>query len=142
MIENNPPSNLPANAATQDPVEKIRTGVSTGFVVLISGVISIASSYLTWCAVRAFPPEPPAQVVVVDMARLAVAKAFSSAETGEMAQASAQKFLRDIDKVTENYTKSGVLVINSQAAFNRPGTVDVTAAYAKLLGVDLSKKAQ
>lgn len=124
-------------AAAPEPKQK--SSVSSGFVVAIALVISITSSYVAWCAMRAFPPEPQTRVVVVDMARLAMAKAFASAENGEEAQASAKKFMKEMDAVTAAYTTAGILVINSQAAFNRPPGTDVTASYAKALNVDLGK---
>lgn len=123
-------------------VPSVKQSVQTPIwlVVAIAALISFTSSYATWYIVRTQTSSQVPKVVVVDMARIVIAKGFQSANSGEQAESSAKKFLASMEDLNEKFTQEGVLVINSQAAFNRPLGADMTAYYAKSLGVDLSKK--
>jgi len=114
--------------------------VSVLAVILIALIFSIGSSYITWRFVQAYPPKGQDRIVTVDMARLAVSSAFAAAKSSQSPEVAAKHFLAESDKITDAYTKAGVLVINSQAVLNHPGTTDVTERYAKTLGIDLSKQ--
>lgn len=134
-----PTSPTPASVApTANPIVKVENTTPIWLVVAIAVLVSATSSYATWYAMRTQNVQQPTKVVIVDMARIAVAKGFSTTNTGESPEVAAKKFLTDMETLNQAFSKDGVLVINSQAAFNRPVGMDVTVQYAKALGVVLT----
>jgi hypothetical protein len=120
------------------PAQNMKSnGAPIWLVVAIATLASAIGSYITWSALRSQASDQ--KVVVVDMGKLAVAKGFASATDRDAAEAAAKKFLIDMDALNESYSKNGILVLNSQVAFNRPIGSDVTNVYAKALDVDLTK---
>lgn len=130
----------PTSTVTEQSIEKNSPENPTPIwlVVAIAALISVTSSYAAWFIARS-QSEPGSKVVIVDMASIAIAKGFTATAAGESPEASAKKFLSDMNAVTKTFTEKGILVVNSQVAFNRPTGMDVTDLYEKALGVDLGK---
>lgn len=124
---------------TSDQNVVVESPIPLWLIIAIAVVVSLISSIATWYIVQAQNATKKPMVVVVDMARLAISKSFQAAEVGEQPDVSAKRFLTQMETLNNKFTQEGILVINSQAAFNKPGNVDMTSLYAQALGIDLNK---
>ena len=130
-------------AAAQIPaatVAPVGGGVSFLTTVIVAAALAAFSGTLSWHFATSAQAQRP-QVVIIDAAKIAEARvkqALSKPNLGsEGAAREGEEFMRQFNGVLDAYSQSGVVVINSSVALNRPVGLDLTDVVASRLGVEL-----
>lgn len=114
-------------------------GTPVWFVIGIVLLFSVASAYVTLQIVKRSAVNA-APIVMIDSAGLVLAKSkslFLSKDGSQKPEEAAKKFIGELDAIISEYTKAGIIVVNSAAVLNRPEGIDITAKVAAKMGVIL-----
>lgn len=112
------------------------------FIVAIL-VILLSGAYAIWMlsGQPAAAKEMPTKFVVLNSTKLVAAstkqimdnKALSPEQVGEVSK----KLAINIRKLVDSYREEGYVVLNANAVLSAPAEMDITATFAKQLGVKL-----
>jgi hypothetical protein len=108
-------------------------------VCAIALLFSATSGFVAWRL--ASQATATTNIVFVDSGRLAAIGmkqlASTPGMTPEKATAAGAEFLRKLDEALADYTKAGIVVVNSSMVLNRSPVLDVTPLIAERMGFPL-----
>lgn len=120
---------IPASVSESKTVS---SGVSFLSACLIAFAFSLFSGLMSWH----FASSDPVQVTVAfldstKLAEEAMSKALESAATDpEKAAQEGKLFAQKLEAALDEYSKAGIVVVNSNVVLNRVGGLDITAEVA------------
>lgn len=119
---------------------EVRAATPAWFFIGIAALFSVASAFAAVQIVAASSKTNSAPIVMIDSAGLVLAKSkslFLTKGGQQNPEEAAKKFIGELDAIINEYTKAGIIVINSAAALNRPVGTDITSEVAAKMGVNL-----